>query len=191
LKTETGPVQIDRYNRSRQITVLANLQRDKKVLGEAVTELTSVASGMNLPPGYTYGFAGMADTMAEGFASLLLALFLSVAFIYMVLAAQFESFVHPFTIMLSIPLSITGAIASLLLAGHDGQYLHHDRDHHADGTGHEERHSACGLHQHASAAGWHGPQPGGDSCGASQAQTNHHDFTGDHLRHASHRLGPR
>jgi HAE1 family hydrophobic/amphiphilic exporter-1 len=117
LKTETGPVQIDRYNRSRQITVLANLQRDKKVLGEAVNELTAVVSEMDLPPGYTYGFAGMADTMAEGFANLLLALFLSVAFIYMVLAAQFESFVHPFTIMLSIPLSITGAIASLLLAG--------------------------------------------------------------------------
>jgi len=116
LKTETGPVQIDRYNRSRQITVLANLQRDKKVLGEAVNELTAVVSGMTLPPGYTFGFAGMADTMAEGFASLLLALFLSVAFIYMVLAAQFESFIHPFTIMLSIPLSITGAIASLLLA---------------------------------------------------------------------------
>jgi HAE1 family hydrophobic/amphiphilic exporter-1 len=54
--------------------------------------------------------------MAEGFAGLILALFLSIAFIYMVLAAQFESFIHPFTIMLSIPLSITGAITSLLLA---------------------------------------------------------------------------
>lgn len=116
LRTETGPVQIDRYNRARQITVLANLQRDKKVLGEAVQELSSGVDEMDVPPGYTFGFAGMADTMAEGFASLLLALFLSVAFIYMVLAAQFESFVHPFTIMLSIPLSITGAIGALILA---------------------------------------------------------------------------
>jgi HAE1 family hydrophobic/amphiphilic exporter-1 len=116
LKTETGPVQIDRYNRARQITVLANLEREKKVLGEAVEELGAVVSQVDLPPGYTVGFAGMADTMAEGFSGLVLALFLSVAFIYMVLAAQFESFIHPFTIMLSIPLSITGAIASLLLA---------------------------------------------------------------------------
>lgn len=116
MKIETGPVQIDRYNRSRQITVLANLERDKKVLGEAVQELDGVIAGIGLPPGYTVGFIGMADTMAEGFSSLLLALFLSVAFIYMVLAAQFESLIHPFTIMLSIPLSITGAIASLLLA---------------------------------------------------------------------------
>jgi len=115
LRAEEGPVQIDRYNRARQITILANLQRDKKVLGEAVAELTGVIDGMDLPAGYEFGFAGTADMMQEGFANLLLALFLSVAFIYMVLAAQFESFVHPFTIMLTIPLSITGAIAALLI----------------------------------------------------------------------------
>ncbi len=116
MRHESGPVQIDRYNRSRQITVLSNLQREKKVLGQAVTELTAVASGLNLPPGYTFGFAGMADTMTEAFANLVLALALSLIFIYMVLAAQFESFIHPFTIMLTIPLSITGAVGALLMA---------------------------------------------------------------------------
>jgi HAE1 family hydrophobic/amphiphilic exporter-1 len=117
VREESGPVQIDRNNRTRQITVYANLQPEKKVLGEAVTELTRLIEAMKLPSGYTFGFAGMADNMREGFANLIFALVLSVLFIYMVLAAQFESFVHPFTIMLAIPLSITGAIAALLITG--------------------------------------------------------------------------
>ncbi|MBI2421246.1 MAG: efflux RND transporter permease subunit [Candidatus Hydrogenedentes bacterium] len=117
LQKEYGPVQIDRYNRTRQITVMANLQREQKVLGEAIEEVSAVVAAMKLPPGYTYGFGGMANIMSEGFENLILAMFLSLAFIYMVLAAQFESFIHPFTIMLSIPLSITGAILALLITG--------------------------------------------------------------------------
>ncbi len=116
VKEEAGPVQIDRYNRTRQITVNANLERDKKVLGEAVAELTSVITGMHLPAGYTFGFAGMADTMQESFDSLRFALIMAVIIIYMVLASQFESFVHPFTIMLSLPLSVIGALGFLILA---------------------------------------------------------------------------
>ena len=112
-----GPVQIDRFNRTRQITVLANLQRDKKVLGEATGELTRLVQSMGLPSGYTFGFAGQADTMRESFESLLFALFMAVVIIYMVLASQFESFVHPLTIMLSLPLSLVGALGALVLTG--------------------------------------------------------------------------
>ena len=104
VRQEGGPVQIDRYNRTRQVTVLANLQRDRKVLGQAVTEINGFILELSLPPGYTAGFAGMADTMRESFGYLLFALLLSVIMVYMVLAAQFESFVHPLTIMLSLPL---------------------------------------------------------------------------------------
>ncbi|MCG3136069.1 MAG: Multidrug resistance protein MdtB [Planctomycetes bacterium] len=115
VREESGPVQIDRFNRSRQITVLANLVREKKVLGEAVAELTSVVREVGLPPGYTFGFAGQADTMKESFGYLLFAIGLAVVIVYMVLASQFESFVHPFTIMLSVPLSIVGAFGALVL----------------------------------------------------------------------------
>lgn len=117
IKEEPGPVQIDRYNRARQISILANLERDRKVLGEAIVEVTNQLNAMNLPPGYTFGFAGMGDMMAESFFYLIRALLLSVVIVYMVLAAQFESFVHPLTIMLSLPLSIVGAIGALVATG--------------------------------------------------------------------------
>lgn len=116
-EVRTGPVQIDRYSRTRQITVMANLQRDKKVLGEATAELTRLVEGLGLPPGYSFGFAGQAQTMGESFASLLFALFLAVIMIYMVLGSQFESFMHPLTIMFSLPLSLVGALGALVATG--------------------------------------------------------------------------
>jgi HAE1 family hydrophobic/amphiphilic exporter-1 len=109
-----GPVQIDRYNRARVITILANLQREKKVLGEAAQELGGFLREAGLPPGYSFGFAGQAENMQESFGSLLFALGLAVVIVYMVLASQFESFVHPFTIMLSLPLSVVGALGALV-----------------------------------------------------------------------------
>jgi HAE1 family hydrophobic/amphiphilic exporter-1 len=117
VKEGLGPVQINRYNRSRQVTVLANLDRSKKVLGEAVQEITRFAQEAGLPAGYSFGFAGQADTMKESFGYLIFALFLAVIVVYMVLASQFESFIHPFTIMLSLPLSIIGALGALVLTG--------------------------------------------------------------------------
>jgi hydrophobic/amphiphilic exporter-1 (mainly G- bacteria), HAE1 family len=117
VKQESGPVQIDRYSRMRQITILANLDRDKKVLGEVTTEMGPFITSLGLPPGYSFAFTGMADVMTESFGYLFFALFLAIVLIYMVLAAQFESFVHPFTIMLSVPLSVIGALGALLLAG--------------------------------------------------------------------------
>jgi HAE1 family hydrophobic/amphiphilic exporter-1 len=81
-----------------------------------VTELTRFVQEVGLPPGYTFGFTGMADTMKESFGYLFFALFLAVIIVYMVLASQFESFIHPFTIMLALPLSLVGALGALLLA---------------------------------------------------------------------------
>jgi HAE1 family hydrophobic/amphiphilic exporter-1 len=94
VRAEAGPVQINRYNRTRQITVLGNLQRDKKVLGEAMTELTGIVEGLGLPAGYTYSFTGEAEAMTESFGYLFFALFLGLIMIYMVLAVV-RGFVHP------------------------------------------------------------------------------------------------
>ena len=115
VKRSEGPLQIDRFNRSRQITIYANLEHKQRVLGQAVTELTGFLQEMKLPVGYGFGFTGNAEIMGESFANLMFALGLAVVIVYMVLASQFESFVHPFTIMLSLPLSVVGALGALAM----------------------------------------------------------------------------
>lgn len=114
---EVGPVQIARYNRARQITILANLVPNRKILGDAMDELTRIMQSVQLPPGYSFGFAGRAEDMNESFVNLFFALYLGIIIIYMVLASQFESFIHPFTIMLSVPLAVIGALGALVLSG--------------------------------------------------------------------------
>ena len=110
-----GPVQINRDNRERLISVYVNLVHGQKTLGQGVSEITSLLREMSLPPGYSFQFTGMADTMKESFQNLLFALGLAVLIVYMVLASQFESFVQPLIIMLSLPFSIVGALGALLL----------------------------------------------------------------------------
>ncbi len=116
----TGPVQIDRQDRSRQITVLGNLKASKP-LGEAMADVLRVADQMKaegeMPDDVTADFTGQVEMMEESFANIIFSLMLAVVLIYMVLAAQFESLVHPFTVMLSLPLSIVGALGLLAVTG--------------------------------------------------------------------------
>ena len=111
-----GPTSIEREGRQRQVTVLANLEPSKP-LGEAVTDVQQFAAQQGLPDNVQSVFTGSADMMAETFANIMFCLFLAVLLTYMVLAAQFESFLHPFTIMLSLPLSIGGAFGGLWMTG--------------------------------------------------------------------------
>jgi HAE1 family hydrophobic/amphiphilic exporter-1 len=113
---DTGPTQIDHQARQRQITVLANLEG--KPLGAAVQDVNAITERIGLPEGFEVDFEGMAQIMGESFQNLGFALFLAVILIYMVLASQFGSFIHPFTIMLSLPMSVIGAIGALLLTGY-------------------------------------------------------------------------
>jgi HAE1 family hydrophobic/amphiphilic exporter-1 len=112
----TGPVQIDREDRNRVVTVLANLNRSKP-LGSAMEDVKQAEQEIGLPPGVETKFAGDADLMKESFANINFSLMLAVVLIYMVLAAQFESLVHPLTVMLSLPLSIVGALGLLAITG--------------------------------------------------------------------------
>jgi hydrophobic/amphiphilic exporter-1 (mainly G- bacteria), HAE1 family len=109
-----GPSQIERQARQRQITVFAGLEGIP--LGEG-TKMVDAAAARVVPPHLTTDYAGMAQVMQESFGYMAIALFLAIVLVYMILAAQFDSFVHPLTIMLSLPLSVVGAFGGLYLAG--------------------------------------------------------------------------
>ncbi|MCI0468511.1 MAG: efflux RND transporter permease subunit [Nitrospirae bacterium] len=109
-----GPNVINRVDRQRAITLFASLE--VKPLGQAKDELDAIAARI-LPLDYSARYKGMADIMGESFQYLILALILGVVLAYMILASQFESFIHPFTVLLSLPLSSIGAFGALLLTG--------------------------------------------------------------------------
>ena len=109
-----GPSVINRLDRQRAITLFANLEG--KPLGEAKAELDSI-SGKVLPLDYSGRYKGMAEIMGESFFYLMFAVILGIIFAYMVLAAQFENFIHPITILLSMPFSFIGAFGALLITG--------------------------------------------------------------------------
>jgi len=109
-----GPNQIDRFQRQRKITIVANLA-PTKALGDAMTEVQAIIAGMNLAPGYSVTFTGRAKTLQETGQNFLLAFGLAMVFMYMILAAQFENFVHPISILLAVPLSLPFALITMIL----------------------------------------------------------------------------
>jgi len=109
-----GPSVINRVDRQRAVTLFANLEN--KPLGQAKSELDSIASKI-LPVDYTTAYKGAADLMGESFFYLIFALLLGIVMAYMILASQFESFVHPITVLLSMPFSFIGAFGALLITG--------------------------------------------------------------------------
>jgi HAE1 family hydrophobic/amphiphilic exporter-1 len=114
IENGTAPAQIERQARQRQITVLAGMQG--LPLGEA-TKIVSETAKRDVPDEFTTDYAGMADVMKESFGYMGIALMLAIVLVYMILAAQFDSFIQPITIMLSLPLSVIGAFGGLYLAG--------------------------------------------------------------------------
>ncbi len=114
----TGPSAVDRTNRQRQVTLLANTRPG----GSAASITSAIDSyvkelGIDKVPGYRTGYVGQSKEMGKAGFYFLLAFALSFIFMYIVLAAQFESFIHPITILLTLPLSIPFGILSLLIAG--------------------------------------------------------------------------
>ncbi len=112
----TGPSSVDRTNRQRQVTILANTKP-----GGSAANITSAidayVKSLNLPSEYKTGYVGQSKEMGKAGFYFLLAFMLSFIFMYIVLAAQFESFIHPVTILLTLPLSIPFGIVSLLVTG--------------------------------------------------------------------------
>jgi len=111
-----GPAQIDRNNRQRQITVFCNLETWKP-MEEGVRDVAALIQELGLPAGYDYRVAGRARRLEETIRAFGMAFLLSIIFMYMILASQFDSFIHPVTIMSAIPLAIPFALGSLMLTG--------------------------------------------------------------------------
>ncbi|MFN0172601.1 MAG: efflux RND transporter permease subunit [Bryobacteraceae bacterium] len=111
-----GPVQIERYSRQRQVLITANIV-EGQALSTVLTVLDATVKDLNLGPGYATGLVGRSKEFGRAAALFVIAFLLSLIFMYMVLAAQFESFIDPVTILLSLPLSVPFALMSLLVAG--------------------------------------------------------------------------
>ncbi len=108
-----GPSQIDRFNRQRTVTLLAN--PDKISLNEAVQKAQKITQDMNLSADYHISFGGQAKMLGDTAYYFLVALGLSILFMYLILAAQFESWIHPVSILSALPVTIPFGLLSLLL----------------------------------------------------------------------------
>ena len=112
---KSTPSEIDRQDLTRQVVISANL--DGLPLGTALEKVSFAASQIHMAPGYHVVFSGEAEHMAESFGYMAEALILAILLVYLILAAQFESFIDPLSIMLSLPLSLIGMAGMLLLTG--------------------------------------------------------------------------
>ena len=112
----TGPTKIERYNRVRQIMITGNIAKGGS-LSEALALLDSTVKEMDLPVEYSAALVGRSKELGRAAKNYGIALLLSLIFMYMILAAQFESFVDPITILLSLPLSVPFALLSLYAFG--------------------------------------------------------------------------
>ncbi len=116
LEEGKGPSSIERLNRQRQVTIYANVKP-----GGSNTDVTSAMDKyleeLDLAPGYSAGVAGTSKELAKSAYYFGLAIALAFIFMYIILAAQFESFVHPITILLTLPLAVPFGLLSLIVFG--------------------------------------------------------------------------
>ncbi|CAN5359612.1 N/A [soil metagenome] len=116
IKEGTSPSSISRLNRQRQVTISAGLPPNSSE-SDALAKLETYAAQLNLPPEYRTGVTGTSKELNRAYNAFLYAFLLSFVFMYLILAAQFESFIHPVTILLTLPLSIPFALLSTAIAG--------------------------------------------------------------------------
>ncbi len=117
MEPSVGPTNIEREQRRRQAKIAIEL--DGRALGDVTADLDVVMRSVAMPPNFEWGYAGDVEMMQESAASMGLALLLAIAFIYIVLASQFESFAEPLLIMLSLPLAVVGALLAMLVTGNN------------------------------------------------------------------------
>jgi HAE1 family hydrophobic/amphiphilic exporter-1 len=110
-----GPAEVRRLGQERVAVISANLAHGD--LGSAVAVLQGIVNEIDLPVGTTAFLSGQSEEMRDSFRSMEFVLLLAIFLVYLVMASQFESLIHPFVILLTIPLAITGAVWALWLTG--------------------------------------------------------------------------
>ena len=115
VKKTVAPKELNHYNRVRSATITASLAPGV-ALGKALDDLDQIAA-TKLPPGIKHEYGGQSLEYKSSNSALYIMFILAIIFIYLVLSAQFESFVHPFTILLSVPLAVFGALLTLYIFG--------------------------------------------------------------------------
>ena len=113
VQLSTTASQVNRRDLSREVEITAS--PSGRALGEVSADIRRVLESTALPPGYTYRFGGSTKDMQESFVYAVSALALGVVFIYMILASQFRSFLQPLALMTSLPLTLIGVVAALLV----------------------------------------------------------------------------
>lgn len=116
IRPSTTASRIDRLDRQRQVSLRAAIAPGY-ALGDRLVALRDAAEELNMPPGYSTRVSGKGRELDSTFREFLWAFLLSVILMYLILASQFESLIHPFTILLSLPLSIPFALLSLWVTG--------------------------------------------------------------------------
>lgn len=112
---DQGPSTITRVDQERYASITGDVfGRD---LGSVNTDIEALLENYSFPAGFSYTIGGQAEEMNESFLNLGLALLLSVVFVYMIIASQFESLMQPFVIMFSVPLAMSGGLIALLISG--------------------------------------------------------------------------
>jgi HAE1 family hydrophobic/amphiphilic exporter-1 len=115
IRVATGPAEIRRVDQSRVALVSAQIAYGD--LGSAVLDLEQRLSALSLPAGVTVAVTGQNQEMSEAIASMRFTLLMAIFLVYLVMASQFESLVHPFVILFTIPLALVGAVLALYLTG--------------------------------------------------------------------------
>ena len=113
---DASPTSINRISRQRQVTIVANMLPGTSQ-GAVQSQITALAAEMNLAPEYRAGFVGRSRELARTATAFLSAILLSLVFMYLILAAQFESWLHPVTILLSLPLTLPFALIAIIVFG--------------------------------------------------------------------------
>ncbi len=109
----TGPSLINRLARRRQVLITCNMLPGYSSQ-TAIDKLMSAAQGLGMPPGFSYGLTGRSREQGRAAQNFLLAFLLSIIFMYLVLAAQFESWLHPVTILLALPMTVPFALLTIV-----------------------------------------------------------------------------
>ena len=135
MEEKSAPPALYHYNRFKSATISASLAPGK-TLGDGIAEMRRIAKHTLTDESFNTSLAGTSRDFAESSSNTMFSLILALVLIFLVLAAQFESFIDPIIIMVTVPLAFAGALLSLWMFNQTHQYIFRNRHNHAGWVGH-------------------------------------------------------